>query len=100
MPFYISPPPRNPISALLAGLVGVAMMVGAFMLGFVALVVALAVGALIWAGIYIRIWWARRQLAKQGIDLDSANPFSTQRTPGTDDSLEGEYTVVSKRQDD
>ena len=100
MPSYISPPPRNPLSALLAGIVGIAMMIGAFMLGFIALVVAMAVGALIWAGIYIRIWWARRQLAKQGIDPDAANPFKTQSSPTKGDSLEGEYTVVSKKQED
>lgn len=100
MPSYISPPPRNPLGALLAGIVGIATMIGAFMLGFVALVVALAVGGLIWAGVYIRIWWARRQLARQGIDPASANPFNSNKADNSSDSLEGEYTVVSKQQDD
>ena len=100
MPSYISPPPRNPLGALLAGIVGIATMIGAFMLGFVALVVALAVGGLIWAGIYVRIWWARRQLARQGIDPTSASPFNTGDPTERSDSLEGEYTVVSKQQDD
>jgi predicted lipid-binding transport protein (Tim44 family) len=100
MPSYISPPPRNPLSAILAGIVGVVVMVGAFMLGFVALVVALAIGALIGAAIYVRVWWAKRQLAKQGIDLDSANPFSNHASPSQGDSLEAEYTVISKKQED
>lgn len=100
MPSYISPPPRNPLSALLAGIVGIAMMIGAFMLGFVALVIAMAVGALVWAGVYLRIWWAKRQLAKQGIDPTVSNPFNSPNPPSQSDSLEGEYTVVSKKQED
>ncbi len=100
MPFYISPPPRNPISAILTGIVGVVMMVGAFMLGFVAIVIALAFGLVIWIGIYIRIWWAKRQMARQGIDPASTSPFSSPNRPAPNDSLEAEYEVISKNQDD
>ena len=100
MPSYISPPPRNPLSAIIAGIVGVVMMIGVFMLGFVALIVALGIGMLIWAGIYVRIWWAKRQLARQGIDLSSENPFASHQASRQDDSLDAEYTVISKKQDD
>ena len=98
MPSYISPPPRNPLSALLAGIVGVVVMAGAFMLGFVALVVAFAVGILIWAGIYLRIWWAKRQMAKAGLDVSKESPFTGQSRSAPGDSLEAEYTVISKKQ--
>ncbi len=99
MPFYISPPPRNPLTAILGGIAGVVMMIGAFMLGFVAIVVALGVGLLVWIGIYIRIWWAKRQLTRQGIDPASARPFVDRSRHRQGDSLEAKYKVISKKQD-
>jgi hypothetical protein len=100
MPFYISPPPRNPLTGILTGIVGMLLLAGAFMLGLVALVVALGVGLLVWLGIYIRILWAKHQLARQGIDPADNGPFAQGRPPGQADSLEAEYTVISKKRDD
>jgi len=100
MPFYISPPPRNPVASILTGIVGIVLMAGAFMLGFVVLVVVFGIGLLIWAGIYIRLWWARRQMARQGIDPAPNNPFAENQRPTRQDSLEGEYEVISKNRDD
>jgi hypothetical protein len=100
MAFYISPPPRNPLSSILAGIVGVVIMIGAFMLGFIAIVVALSIGLLIWVGIYVRVWWAKRQMIKQGIDPASLNPFAGNTTTSQSDSLDAEYEVISKTQDD
>ena len=100
MPFYISPPPRNPLTGIITGIVGMAIMIGTFMLGFVALVVALSIGALVGLGIYIRVWWAKRQMIKQGIDPASLDPFAGQRPAEQNDSLEAEYEVISKTQDD
>ena len=100
MPFYISPPPRNPIAGILTGIVGILVMIGAFMLGFVALLVAFGFGLIIWLGIYIRIWWARRQMARQGIDPVADNPFTRTGATRREDSLEAEYTVVSTKKDD
>ena len=75
------------------------MMIGAFMLGFVAIVVALGVGLLVWIGIYIRIWWAKRQLTRHGIDPASAGPFVDRSQHRRGNSLEAEYEVISKKQD-
>ncbi len=100
MPFYISPPPRNPIASILTGIVGILLMIGAFMLGFVALLVAFGVGLLIWMGIYIRIWWAKRQMIRQGVDPAAGGPFVHPKQPQRGDSLEAEYTVVSTKRDD
>jgi len=100
MPFYISPPPRNPLTGIVTGIVAVLIMTGVFMLGFFALVIALVVGSVVALGIYIRIWWAKRQMIKQGIDPASLDPFSGHRPPAKDDSLEAEYEVISKTQDD
>ncbi len=100
MPFYISPPPRNPLTGILAGVVGVFMMIGAFMLGFVVILVAVSVGLLIWIGVYIRVWWMRRQMIKQGIDPATVGPFANRPAQGETDILEAEYEVISKKQDD
>jgi predicted lipid-binding transport protein (Tim44 family) len=100
MAYYISPPPRGPIGSILAGIIGMLIMIGAFMLGFIAIVVALAIGLLIWFGIYVRIWWAKRQMIKQGVDPASLNPFADKPASSQGESLEAEYEVISKTQDD
>ncbi|MFT5139604.1 MAG: putative lipid-binding transport protein (Tim44 family) [Lysobacterales bacterium] len=100
MAFYISPPPRGPLGGILAGIVGVLIMTGVFMLGFIAIIVALSVGFLIWVGIYVRLWWAKRKMLKQGIDPASLNPFANDTRPKQSDSLDAEYEVISKTQDE
>jgi uncharacterized membrane protein len=100
MPFYISPPPRNPLTGIIAGIIGVITMVGVFMLGFVAIVIALVFGMVIWLGIYIRVWWARRQMIKQGIDPESLNPFAKSPQEPARDSLDAEYEVISRSKDE
>jgi predicted lipid-binding transport protein (Tim44 family) len=100
MPFYISPPPRNPLASILTGIVGIVVLAGAFMLGFVALVVAFSIGLLIWLGIYIRIWWAKRQMIRQGIDPAAGDPFASRTRPSQTDSLDAEYEVISKQRDE
>lgn len=97
MPFYISPPPRNPLTAVLAALAGGLLMVGAFFLGFVVLVVALGLGLLIWLVVLVRFKWLRRRMRKQGGDPSSvAGPRSGSQT----EVLETEYTVVSRHTED
>jgi purine-cytosine permease-like protein len=100
MPFYISPPPRNPVTGVIAGIFGILVMAGAFMLGFVALIIALGVGLVIWTGIYLRIWFVRRRMARDGVDPADLNPFKPNPDPGRQDSLDAEYTVVSTEKDD
>jgi hypothetical protein len=97
MPFYISPPPRNPLTAILAALAGGLLMVGAFFLGFVVLVVALGLGLLIWLAVLLRVKWLQRGMRKHGVD-----PFSraAQRSGSRTEALETEYTVVSRHTED
>lgn len=97
MPFYISPPPRNPLTAILAALAGGLLMVGAFFLGFVVLVVALGLGLLIWLAVLVRVKWLQRRMRKQGVD-----PFSRAGQPSGSQTevLETEYTVVSRHTED
>ncbi len=100
MPFYISPPPRNPLASILGALVGVIVLVGAFMLGFVVLLVVAGLGLLAGLGVFIRIKWAQYQLRKLGFDpLSGMSPPNGFR-PDQGDSLDVEYTVISTERDD
>ena len=100
MPFYISPPPRNPLSSILAGVVGALLLVGAFMLGFVVLLVVAGLGLLLWLGVLLRIKWTQYQMRKQGIDPSARPVPSPGARQANEDSLEAEYTVISKERED
>jgi len=99
MPLYISPPPRNPFVTILATVVGGVVLVGAFMLGFVALLMALGVGAVLWLGILVRIKWVQHRLRKQGYSAGHTTPADSFRAHHCEESLEAEYTVVSTEKD-
>jgi fatty acid desaturase len=100
MPFYLSPPPRNPLTAVLAAVGAALVAAAAFFLGFIALVVALGLGLLIWIGFVLRLKWLRYRMRKTGVDpLAEAQ----RRTPGQAaprEYIEAEYTVVSRRDED
>ena len=48
MQYQIGPPPGNPLSRLLAAIVGALVIVGAFMFGFFILLAAIAFGLIAW----------------------------------------------------
>ena len=100
MPSYIGPPPRSPLTGVLGALVGTVVLVGAFMLGFVVLLVVAGLGLLLWLGVFIRIKWAQHQMRKRGIDPSSTVPPAHGARPGQGDSLEVEYTVISRERDE
>lgn len=100
MPLYISPPPQNPFMALLAGIVGIAVLVGAFMIGFVALLVAAGVGMILWLGFMIRFKWIQRKLRRQGHDGEPGERIDPNAVHHREESLEAEYTVISTEKDD
>lgn len=99
MPLYIRPPPQNPFMALLAAIVGAAVLVGVFMLGFVALVIAAGVGAVLWLGFIIRFKWIQRKMRKQGFVPESAARADPDVEIRREESLEAEYTVISTEKD-
>lgn len=100
MPFYISPPPRNPVTSIIAGILGALLLVGAFMLGFVVLLVVAGLGLLVWLVVLVRIKWAQHRLRKQGFEPPDTPGASAYRPESKGDTLEAEYTVVSKERDD
>jgi predicted lipid-binding transport protein (Tim44 family) len=72
----------SPLSRVLAAVLGLLAVVGAFFFGLFILAVALGVGTLAWIAISLRAWWLRRQFAGQrGAEV-----------------IEAEYTVISKKE--
>ena len=96
MPLYISPPPSNPFTRVLMALAGLLVLIGSFMLGMVALVVALSLGLLAGIVVWLRLVWIRRKLKKEGVSAFTAQA-GVRSADG--DALEAEYTVVESRRD-
>ena len=86
MQYYISPPPMNPLSRLLAGILAVLALAGAFFFGVFVLVFALVVGLIGWLFLWIRMWWIRRK--------------SPQRDDRRGEIIDAEYTVVDRHDED
>jgi hypothetical protein len=95
MPIYISPPPQNPLVKVVTAIVAVIMLVGAFMIGMVALLVVAGLGLIAGIAIWIRVAWIKRQLRKSGVDLGG----NMNSQPVSGHVIEAEYTVVSDQQD-
>lgn len=89
MKYYISPPPASPLTRILASVFAVMVLVGAFIFGLFVLAAAVGVGLLLWIGLAIRGWWLRRDGVKK----------SSGRRAGDSESIEAEYTVISRRRD-
>lgn len=90
MPYYIAPPPMNPLTRLLAGVLAVLALVGAFFFGFFILIFALGFGLVGWLALSLRLWWLRRK-----------NPAAP--APGkdrADDVIDAEYRVVSRKDEE
>lgn len=96
MPYYISPPPQSPLTRIVAAIVTLFALIGAFMIGMAALLVvggiALVAGLIIW----LRVAWIKRQLKKSGIDLDAE--MGARRESGS--FIDAEYTVVSDSEEE
>ena len=101
---YLGPPPMNPLSRLIAAVVGVLVLAGAFFFGLLVLAVVVGLGALAWLFFRIRMWWLRRTLAGQAAGQHQAGGPGKQHGQGSEsregDVIDAEYTVVSRRDDD
>ena len=95
MPIYISPPPQNPLVKVITAIVAVIMLVGAFMIGMVALLIVAGLGLIAGIAIWIRVAWIKRQLRKSGVDLGG----NMNSQPVSGHVIEAEYTVISDQQD-
>lgn len=91
MPYYISPPPQNPLTRLIAAIVAVFALIGAFIIGAAAFVVVAGIGLIAGIALWARIAWVKHRLKKSGMDFD-ARPEPQNETG---EVIEAEYTVVS-----
>ena len=95
MPYYISPPPQSPLTRIIASIVAVFALVGAVMIGMVALLVVAGVGLIAGLVIWLRISWIKRRLNKSGVSMGAKveNPRQSGHV------IDAEYTVISDPQD-
>lgn len=91
--FYVTPPPMNPVARILASLFAVLLIVGAVIFGFFVLVGGVALGLLGWIVLSLRGWWLR----KKGVEFPQ-DPAPDQSS-NSRDTIEAEYTVISRRRD-
>ena len=108
MPYYLNSPSMNPLSRLLAAIVGALVLVGAFFFGLFIVAAILVVGLVAWAGLWIRGWWLTRngKVSRDPFSVHSSvfvdgEPQSGQQqsTERGGDVIEAEYTVVSRKDD-
>jgi len=91
MPYYISPPPQNLLTRIVAAIIAVFALVGAFMIGMAALLVVAGLGLVAGLALWLRIAWIKHRLRKGGVDLGAG--LNKQEKSG--DVIDAEYTVVS-----
>lgn len=104
MPYFITPPPTNPLSRLLAALVAVLVLVGAFFFGVFVLAFAAGLGLVAWIYISIRLWWIRRRGGMNPADAEVAREGRGEPRNEQDEHrgnvIDAEYTVVSKQDEE
>ncbi len=88
MRYYISPPPANPLSRIVAAILAVMVIVASAIFGLFLFAAAVGLGLLAWMGLALRAWWARRRGTEQ-----------PERRPRQAETIDAEYTVISKRRD-
>lgn len=95
MPYYISPPPQNPLTRIITAIIAAFVLVGAFTIGIAALLVVAGIGLIAGLALWLRVAWIKHRLRKSGVDFGSgAGPVPDQQRK-SDDVIEAEYTVVS-----
>lgn len=95
MPYYLSPPPQNPLTRIIAAIIALFVLVGSFMIGIAALLVVASVGIVLAIAIWIRVAWIKRRLKKEGVHfgMDTKEPVRSGQV------IDAEYTVVSETED-
>lgn len=91
----------NPLSAVLAGLLTVLVLVGAFFFGVFILILTVGLGVLAWLILTLRIWWLRRRWNGRAAGRGQDHVV---REGGVENSegqvIDADYEVISRREDD
>jgi len=95
MPYYISPPPQSPLARIIAAIIATFVLVGAFMIGMVALLVVAGVGLIAGIAIWLRVAWIKRKLRQSGVDLNVNADIPRE----SGHVIDAEYTVISDTRD-
>ncbi|MDX2428231.1 MAG: hypothetical protein QNK22_06035 [Xanthomonadales bacterium] len=95
MPYYISPPPQNPLTRIIAAIVAAFVLVGAFTIGIAALLVVAGVGLIAGLALWLRVAWIKHRLRKSGVDFGTGTPPAPGHQRQSADVIDAEYTVVS-----
>lgn len=95
MPYYISPPPGNPLTRIIAAIIGAFVLAGAFILGTAAFLVIAGLAMIAGLALWLRVAWIKHQFRKQGVDF--GNPARPPRDNG--DAIDAEYTVISVKEE-
>ena len=95
MPYYLSPPPQNPLTRIIAAIIALFVLVGSFMIGIAALLVVASIGIVLAIAIWIRVAWIKRRLKKEGVHfgMDIKEPERGGQV------IDAEYTVVSETEE-
>jgi len=95
MPYNINPPPGNPLTRIVAAIIGVFVLAGAFIIGTATLLVIAGLAIIAGLVLWLRVAWIKRQLLKRGVDFSKpAGPL-----PDKGDVIDAEYTVISVKDD-
>ena len=95
MPYYISPPPQNPLTRIITAIIAVFVLVGSLMIGMAALLVVAGVGLVAGLALWLRVTWIRYKLRKSGVDLNVGPSAGVNPQRESGDVIDAEYTVVS-----
>ena len=95
MPYYLNPPPSNPLSKLIAAVIAVLALMGSFMIGFAVLLVVAAIGLVLGIVIWVRVALIKRRLRKEGVQFEPARR-EEQRGGQV---IDAEYTVISESEE-
>jgi hypothetical protein len=99
MQYYLAPPPLNPLARILAGVLALAALVGAFFFGLIILLLAIGLGVLGWLFLTFRVWQLRRRQARgDGGVRNGSQSRGHQSRQG--DAIDAEYEVISDREED
>ena len=92
----MTPPPKNPLTRLLAVVIGVLALAAFFTVGLIALAVVVGIGLVLWVVAWIRIRFFSPRRTTRTEQHSGTPPGDEART----DSIEAEYTVVSRETGD
>jgi len=91
----------NPVSRILAGILGIAVLAAAFFFGFIVLILAVGLGVLAWLLLTLRMWWLRRQWARRGPGVQAhSDGWAGRDSAREGEVIEADYEVVTRRDDD